>query len=552
MSYNVNVALNWTSHPALPTLSPADMKAMSAEKILAYFNRREAAIAAERESPYDFGFELEPWKTADEQLASHSELLLMGGNRAGKSELCAKRVVQCLTENPGTVIWCLTETSANSIQFQQALVFKYLKPEHKRLGRTPTGYLTYSIKNGFTAAKFVLPNKSVAVFRNWSQDISTIEGGEIGCPEPPVNGTHNIGFWADELCPLPWVETLRYRCVTRSHKEPDGVVRSAKGLISFTAVDGWNPTVKSLLTGARTIKSTEADLLPGETVPLIQQPLRKASSIVYFHTAENPFGGWEAMKATLDGEKREVILCRAYGVPVKASRAIFPLLSDKNYMEPEKIPILSDPENNPATWVLSIDPAGAKPWSMILIGIDAHGVSWVVKEFPDFGNFGAWIDLTGGDKLRGGEASKPNGYGILDYCEIIREMEGERKCHRIIDPRLGAASYQKAEGSSNIIDDLLDENLTAYPAEALDIETGLQAINNLLAWKPEEPMSLENKPRLMISEECQNTISCMQEYQVGDLKHPAKDFVDCIRMFAVGAFEHFEDEDMAISKPRGY
>ena len=326
MSYNENVALNWTSHPALPTLSPEDMKSMSAEKILAYFNRREAAIAAERESPYDFGFELEPWKMADEQLTCHSELLLMGGNRAGKSELCAKRVIQCLTENPGTVIWCLTETSANSIQFQQALIFKYLKPEHKRLGRTPTGYLTYSIKNGFTAAKFVLPNKSVCIFRNWSQDISTIEGGEIGCPAPPVNGTHNIGYWADELVPLPWIETLRYRCITRSHKEADGVVRSAKGLVSFTAVDGWNPTVKSLLTGARTIKSTEADLLPGETVPLIQQPLRKASSIVYFHTAENPFGGWEAMKATLEGEKRDVILCRAYGVPVKASRAIFPLL----------------------------------------------------------------------------------------------------------------------------------------------------------------------------------------------------------------------------------
>ena len=63
------------------------------------------------------------------------------------------------------------------------------------------------------------------------------------------------------------------------------------------------------------------------------------------------------MKATLDGEKREVILCRAYGVPVKASRAIFPLLSDKNYMEPEKIPILADPENNPATWITVIDPA---------------------------------------------------------------------------------------------------------------------------------------------------------------------------------------------------
>tara|TARA_R110000824_G_scaffold49265_1_gene138313 strand:- start:61 stop:1617 length:1557 start_codon:yes stop_codon:yes gene_type:complete len=518
------------------------MKLMSAEKILAYFNRREAAIAAERESPYDFGFELGPWKMADEQLKSHSEILVMGGNRSSKSTWAAKRVVQCLTENPGTIVWCLTETAANSIQFQQAMIFHYLKPEHKRLGRTPTGSLTFSIKNGFTSGKFVLPNKSICIFRNWSQNLSTIEGGEIGCPAPPVNGTHNIGFWADELLPLSWWETIRYRNLTRN----------AKGIVTFTAVDGWSPTVKSLLTGARTIKSTEAELLPGETVPLIQQPLRKGSSIVYFHTAENPFGGWEAMKATLDGEKRDVILCRAYGVPVKASRQIFPLLSDKNYLEPEKIPILSDPENNPATWITVIDPAGAKPWSIALIGVDAHNVAWVVKEFPDFGTFGAWIDMTGGDKLRAGEAAHPNGYGILDYCEVIREMEGGRKCHRIIDPRLGAASYQKAEGSSNIIDDLADEGITVYPAEALDIETGLQAINNLFSWKSDQPMSLENKPRLMISEECQNTISCLQEYQPGNLKDPSKDFVDLLRYFSVGAFEHFEEEAMTATKPGGY
>ena len=184
--------------------------------------------------------------------------------------------------------------------------------------------------------------------------------------------------------------------------------------------------------------------------------------------------------------------------------------------------------------------------------MDAHNVAWVVKEFPDFGTFGAWIDMAGGDKLRAGEAAHPNGYGILDYVEAIKEMEGDRKCHRIIDPRLGAASYQKAEGSSNIIDDLADEGITVYPAEALDIETGLQAINNLLAWKSDQPMSLENKPRLMISEECQNTISCLQEYQPGNLKDFSKDFIDLLRYFAVGAFEHYEEEDMAISQPRGY
>ena len=106
---------------------------------------------------------------------------------------------------------------------------------------------------------------------------------------------------------------------------------------------------------------------------------------------------------------------------------------------------------------LSIDPAGAKPWTMVLFGIDPHGVAWAVKEFPDFDTYGGWIDMTKGDKVSPGEAAQPNGFGLRDYAEVIRRMEGDRMVDRIIDPRLGAASYQKSEGSSNIIDDLADE-----------------------------------------------------------------------------------------------
>jgi len=541
--------MEWTPHPALPALTKEEMLRMEPEKILEYYNTREQAIEAEKDDPYRHGFELDTWKLADDELKTHSEILVMGGNRAGKSEWAAKRVVQCLVENPGTIIWCLTETSANSIQFQQKLIFKYLPKEMKSLGRGKVGYVMYSLRNGFTAGKFTLPNRSECIFRNWSQDISTIEGGEIGCPAPPANGTHNIGFWADELVPMSWVNTLRFRCVTRSHKSLyDGVVRPAAGIISFTAVDGWNSVVKSMLTGARTMKSAKADLLGGEEVPLVQQPLRKASSVVYFHTAANPFGGWAAMKSQLEGEKRETILCRAYGVPVRQSRAVFPALSDKNFRSPEKLPDFKD-----ANWVMSIDPAGAKPWTIVLFAVDAHGVAWAVKEFPDFGTWGGWIDLTK-DKLAPGEAAQPNGYGLKDYAEEIRRMEkictGE--VIRIIDPRLGAASYQKAEGSSNIIDDLVGEDIIVQPAEALDIETGLQAINNLLAWDRDKEMDLQNKPKLMFSDECQNLISCMQAYQPGDLKNPSKDFVDCARYFAVGNFEYFSEGDMVSSGGGGY
>ena len=123
-------------------------------------------------------------------------------------------------------------------------------------------------------------------------------------------------------------------------------------------------------------------------------------------------------------------------------------------------------------------------------------------------------------------------------------MCGDSEVIRIIDPRLGAASYQKSEGSSNIIDDLSDEDIIVQPAEALDIETGLQAINNLLAWDREKPMDLDNKPRLMFSDECQNLISCLQAYVPGDLKAAPKDFVDCTRYFSIGNFEYFGKDDL--------
>jgi hypothetical protein len=305
-----------------------------------------------------------------------------------------------------------------------------------------------------------------------------------------------------------------------------------------------------MLTGARTIESTKADLLNGEEVPLVQQPIRKASSVVYFHTAANPFGGWEAMKNQLEGEKRETILCRAYGVPVRQSRAIFPNLTDKNFVQSEKLPSFAD-----ANWVLSIDPAGAKPWTMVLFAIDPHGVAWAVKEFPDFDTWGGWIDLTK-DKLSAGEAAQPNGYGLKDYADEIRRMEkmcGDSEVIRIIDPRLGAASYQKSEGSSNIIDDLADEDIIVQPAEALDIETGLQAINNLLAWDREKPMDLDNKPRLMFSDECQNLISCLQAYQPSaGLKCPSKDLVDNCRYFAIGNFEYFSEDELISTGGGGY
>ena len=134
----------------------------------------------------------------------------------------------------------------------------------------------------------------------------------------------------------------------------------------------------------------------------------------------------------------------------------------------------------------------------------------------------------------------------------MEKICGDSEVIRIIDPRLGAASYQKSEGSSNIIDDLMDEDIIVQPAEALDIETGLQAINNLLAWDREKEMDLDNKPKLMFSDECQNLISCLQAYTPGNLKDFSKDYVDVCRYFCIGNFEYFSEDELISTGGGGY
>ena len=65
-----------------------------------------------------------------------SELLIQGGNRAGKSEFAAKRVVQALTEKRNAKVWVLGMTAQSSVRDQQPLVYKYIPEEWKSLKKT--------------------------------------------------------------------------------------------------------------------------------------------------------------------------------------------------------------------------------------------------------------------------------------------------------------------------------------------------------------------------------------------------------------------------------
>lgn len=255
-----------TPHPVHPVIVPLSKrkdgafncqigslkKALTAEQITAYIVKREEGIRNEKSDPLRYGYEPKGWARADRERARLRDKFPvgvieewnLGGNRAGKSERAAKRIVQLLIEKEGARVWCLQSTEASSIENQQSLIYKYLPPEYKtesgKLRQGTTTKINYSISGGFTENKLVLPNGAVCVFKFYSMDVRSVEGAELDCA------------WADELVTPDWLEALRYRLLTRN-----GILH-----VTFTPVAGFTASVGSILNGAVTIEETDAELLP--------------------------------------------------------------------------------------------------------------------------------------------------------------------------------------------------------------------------------------------------------------------------------------------------
>jgi hypothetical protein len=139
-----------------------------------YLKTREELIAREASDPFRYGYIPPVWKRASELLEKHREILVMGGNRSGKTEWAAKEVIKTMYSKPGAVVWCFQTTAPNSIELQQPRIWKYMPPEWRNARKGQVTNITYSVKGGFTEGKFVAPNQSICVFRNYAQDPSTI------------------------------------------------------------------------------------------------------------------------------------------------------------------------------------------------------------------------------------------------------------------------------------------------------------------------------------------------------------------------------------------
>lgn len=527
--------LTWRPHPVLKPPSEAEIARMAPDALVSLWETYHEAIDNAATDPYRYGWVLPHWEKAEEYFHKYRTLLVLGGNRSAKTEFSARAVVRSSFENEDSLIYCFSQNQETSVVVQQAAVYRYLPAELKRKSLGSVSYLSFTLQNGFSKNSLILPNRSRIIFKTYSQysqDPTILEGMELGSR----NAIYiNIGIWCDEyLQGMEMLDRAYLRLATRN----------AKMLLTFTPKDGVTETVKYYCRGAKRVETKPAPLmqdihgLVDYKVPVVEVNENRNTAIVYFHSINNPWGGYESIVEQCRSKNdQNYTLTAAYGVPTSTLASKFPCFSPEvNVLPPERMPAVGAN----CTRYMILDPAGRKNWFMAWVAVTPDGTWYVYREWPDL-RIGEWAKESNG-KWVAGEGSKGLGYGIGDYVRLIQDLEGKEAIYdRLIDPRMGAAKYQTQAGASSIIEELADAGLVFHPAPGLEIEDGLQALQSIMSYDRKRPIDGTNRPKFYISSKCENIIKALQEYTAeGGPEEIFKDCIDTIRYLAISGFGYVD------------
>lgn len=537
---------------------PDGTRRLTPDQFTEFHRLFEERIRQEQEDPYRYGYVIPIWETADRQFAELreqfpkgvTELLILGGNRASKSRYLARRAVQIMVDQPGAKVWCLQSTESSSVQNQQPYIWEYLPAEWKpaasgKMRKGVVTNITYSQKGGFTENSFVLPNGSQCWFKFYSMDVKAIEGAELNFA------------WADELVEPQWIEALRFRLITRN----------GELAVGFTPILGYTDTVAEYLAGAITLEDTIAELVLDSKdrplrVPRVQQCAKPTARVVYFHTADNPFGNYDAMKTELLKSPKDRVLMRAYGVPTKKAANMFAKFNTSvHVIEPDKIP-------RTGVNYQVVDPCSGRNWFMIWARFDPAGRCFVydewpnqLREVPGVGLPGPWA-VPGGNNPDGiaGDAQRSFGFGLshykleIDHVEArhAREADHYHVFERIMDSRYGNAATVAREGATTLIEECAEIGLHFTAAPGDTIAEGVTMIIDMLSYNDAEDISALNQPRLYISSHCKNLIFALSQYTgTGPPKSAGtKDAIDCLRYLVLSGASYHNDTDLSF-EPKG-
>ena len=486
----------------------------------------EGRIQASEEDPIRFGFDLAGWERIKDGLHKYNECLTLGGNRSGKTTGCAKIVMQAVMENTDGHIVCFSQNADTSVKVQQAAVWEMMPKEFKKKTKGIEGYINFSMQNGFTGSSFIFPDTRTRVdfktYTQFSNNQTILEGFEFGFKKP--QGL-NIGAWLDEyLGDSTLVNTLRFRLATRD----------SKLLIGFTPIDGYTPFISEYLKGAETLETRKAELLNNKPLPVKQYSPERDASVVYLHSDENPFGGYDRIAKDLLNKPEEDILVRAYGMPVKSMTTLLPLfntevnvLNDKPNKYGMTFPDISNQRE--FTCYMVVDPAGARNYSAIWAAVNEKKEVYIVREFPERDIYGEWA-LFGDPKWRYGPAAKKIGYNVEGYVDLFREIEDELNIK--IYERIGDSRFFAKENENN--DDLFrafdDFGMNFIPSDGRKEEVGINALDEWFSYNPDLDIDEINRPMCYIHEDCGNLIESLINYgSNGKADEALKDFFDLMR-----------------------
>lgn len=507
--------------PWVPNPPDSVLMGWPKEKLAEYLTFREQRNQDAMMNPVGAGWILPSWNIMMKNWNKYTNHVILGGNRSSKSMIASRLCVWAAGTIPGAEVRAYHVNEDRSIEDQQRMIWDAL-PDGIRNLPTKKGLnhsVQYSQKNGFTDNICILPpvngfrrggSIKFSNYRSYQADAQVAEGFKA----------HLI--WCDEECPQKMFETLQYR-TTDYH---------GRILLTFTTLTGWTPLVQDILGKTRTLEKRFAPLV-GRELPVVQESLSRPGTIIYyFWTEDNSFIDTSDFRNKLLGRSKDEVFARAYGVPTKSMTSVFPGFNKEvNVIPHQKLPWTNNVDYN-VTRYMVLDPAGSKNWFMLWVAIDAAGTWWVYREWPDYDD---WALPGTGPEGKAGPAQKGSKRGINDYVELMKHCEeGEIIFERFIDPRLGAAEKQSADGATTIISELDDAGMVFLPAPGVEIENGIQLINGLFSYDESKPISSLNAPKIYISERCQNLIYSLQEYTAkGGKDEATKDPIDCLRYLLV-------------------
>lgn len=584
--------LPWTLWPTQHTPTDAEILAFcktfaggpqkAAAIVHEWHARREELIAREQHDPLQFGWEPPPMRVlralfagtyTDPEGNTHkaNDVLLLGGNGSGKTDIGAKLVVETMMRSPRVEVRAFSQNETTSINYQQPPMHKYMPPALRKVKKHGgVTKISYSVATGFSERVFVLPNASKCLlftYKGYEQDKTSAEGGEARLV---IN---------DEPPPAELVRTQRFR----AHKA-NGVLLS-----TFTPVNGYTETVAEYLDGATVLEQmpvrrvsyqwptpwhpTETYefgdwLLPANRtyveecepghLPYVMKSSAPGRYVVLCPTVMNPYlTGLDAIIQSALGGVTDFALERLWGLPTKRALRVFPRFDPKvHVVASERIP-------QEGTRFLLGDPHGRRNWFLLWLLIDTHQRWWFYREWPN-AMMGEWA--VPGDKADGrpGPAQRiGGGRSFSDYKRLILMAEGwtqnetdgrlsrgpvvEDIFERLLDPRPAGIRNTGEDGDQTMVDVLREASLDASgrelvpgmefqpgPASQVKDEIGISFLNDLLSHDVARP------PRLFVSAECRNLIYSLMTWTGSDGEDGAtKDPIDCVRMAAKRGCEYY-------------